>query len=161
MNPLALTEQAIDRNELSELLMGRGEYYFPNKWAELPNDLTRIFIEGFNVYANKSESNRKILNEKLVQALTSILQNPIGTWWCLSIIYSYLFGYKENSFNFEIDVNNLIDLINQSLKKYKKDLVKNKEWVGYRFENGLWEDIVFIAAKINDKINTHTIICNN
>jgi hypothetical protein len=122
MNPLALTEQAIDRNELSELLMGRGVYYFPDRWAELPTDLNRVFLYGFNAYANRSDNNRKELNEKLAQALVKILQNPTGAWWCLSIIYSYLFGYKENSFNFEIDVNNLIELINQSLKKYQKDL---------------------------------------
>lgn len=89
-----------------------------------------------------------------------MLKDPIGTWWMLSIIYTYLFGFKEKSLLFTIHFHDLVPDINKSLSMFKEELKVTKGWVGWRFDNGLWEDVEYMAGKINEELkkNSATLI---
>src|SRR5690606_4087923 len=77
---------------------------------------------------------------------------PVGTWWTLAILDEYLFGFKENALLFVIDVDSLVPHITESLNKFKEDLKVSKIWEGWQFDNGLWEDVIHLVPRINEKL---------
>lgn len=132
--------------------MGRRGYVFPNKWAEVPTDIGAIFVRGFDEFVSLTEGNKKQLKLELHRAFMKLLKEPEGTWWTLSLLHSYFFAFKEDSLVFSIDVNALIPYINHSLKAFKDDLRGNKNWIGYKFNDGLWEVIAQLAQEVNEKL---------
>ena len=153
--------QAINKNEFPAYLMGEKWYRFNDKWVESPTDITKVFISGFNEYVIQENENKEKLEKELFNAFVLILKNPVGTWWTISILYSYLFGYKENTLLFIIDINSLVPIINKSLMEFKESLKVNKDWVGWRFQNGLWDDVTYMVNRINETIkknNFKTIV---
>ena len=157
-NPLELLNLAIQKDELPSYIKGEGIYYFPNKWAETPTDINAVFLRGFNAYIKINKKELSTLNKHIENALLNVIsENAIGCWWGISILYSYYFGYIENALLFEINANNLILSLNNSLKKYKFELINNNDFVGYKFKNGLWEDIINVVPKINEKLKLFSI----
>lgn len=114
-----------------------------------PTDLGRVFISGCNEYIMQNEANRNKLKSEFRNAFIHMLNDPIETWWMLSIICTYLFGFKEKSRLFTIHFHDLVPDINKSLSMFKEELKATKGWVGWRFDNGLWEDVEYMADKIN------------
>jgi hypothetical protein len=144
--------ESIEANRFKHYLMGERDYRFEDRWIEAPTDLSRVFINGCNEYIMQDEANRNKLKSEFRNAFIQMLKDPIGTWWMLSIIHKYLFGFKENSLVFTIDFHDLIPDINKSLGIFKEELKVTKEWVGWRFTNGLWGDVEYMAGKINDEL---------
>jgi len=149
---LAKLKEALMTNDLPSFLMGEKDYNFVDPWAETPTDLTTVFIIGFNQFVAKSKENKQILEVQLQQALNELLQSAEGTWWAVCILYSYLLGYKEDSLKFEIDLEALIEPVNKSLQRFTPQLRGNKQWVGWRFEGGLLEDVKFMVEEINREL---------
>jgi hypothetical protein len=147
--PIMMLEQSLAKNELHRLLMGEGQYYYPDQFIEAPTDLATLFFSAFNNYASISKTNAENLTLKIKEAMIQLLDHPDGTWWSLSIMYSYLYGYKPDSLKFKIEIEELVPTINESLKKFSDNLKTNKTWVGCRFANSLWDDINNIVPKIN------------
>lgn len=129
--------------------MGEKDYEFIDPFVELPTDLGAIFNNGFNEYVTEESDNKKNLEHALREAFKKLLETPIGTWWLISIVKTYLFGFKENALRFDIDISTLIQPINLSLQKFKEDLRINKSWVGARYDEGLLQDAVKKIHKIN------------
>ena len=144
-------KQALKNKELAAFLMGESGYQFVDPWAETPTDLAVIFISGFNQYIAQGDGNKQELEVELQNALNTLLNTAEGTWWVISILYSYLIGYKENSLKFKIEPASLIIPINLSLERFKSDLYGNRNWIGWRFENGLLQDLQFMVGEINVK----------
>lgn len=144
--------ESIEANRFKHYLMGEGDYRFEDRWVEAPTDLTRVFINGCNEYIMQNEANRNKLKSEFRNAFIQMLKEPVGTWWTLSIIYTYVFGFKEKSLLFTIDFHDLIPDINKSLSMFKEELKVTKEWVGWRFTNGLWDDVEYMASKINAEL---------
>lgn len=155
--PIELLNAALQKNELLKYIKGEGVYYFANKWVEVPTDLNTIFIKGFNEYIIGNEDKTSFFHKKLDEALQTLTESPIGCWWCISILYSYYYGYIDNALIFKINVKHIIPKINISLSNYKSDLIKSKDFVGWRFEKGLWEDIINIVPKLNEKIKSFDV----
>lgn len=151
-SPKDLLEIALQKNELTDYLMGKGIYHFPCKLAETPTDINIIFLRGFNKYIEDNKNTISQFQESLEIALSKLLDEPIGCWWCISILYAYLFGYVEGALLFKINLENLIPKINNRLFEFKDSLYGNRECVGWRFNGGLWENIVNIVPKINKRI---------
>jgi len=146
---LAKLKEALNSSELNSYLMGENGYKFHDRLVETPTDITRIFINGFNEYVAQREENIKTLKSAFNDAVIAMLKSPVGTWWTVFILYNYLFAFNKNTLSFEIDIQSIIPNLNKSLMIFKEELKKNKEWVGWRFQNGLWDNIVTMAEKIN------------
>jgi hypothetical protein len=144
--------RAIANNEFEAYLMGENDYRFNDRLIETPTDLTRIFIGGLNEYVKETDKNKETVKQLFHDASITMLKKPIGTWWTIFILYEYLFAYKKNSLLFDIDVDPIIPHINTSLKASKDTLRNSKEWVGWRFTNGLWDNVVYMAEKINERL---------
>jgi hypothetical protein len=155
--------ESIETNRFKDYLMGVGNYRFDDRWVEAPTDLGRIFISGCNAYVMQNEGNRKKLQAEFRHAFVQMLKDPIGTWWVLSIIYTYLFGFKESSLLFTIEFHDLVPEINRSLSTFKEELKITKAWAGWRFTNGLWEDVEYIADRINEELEkrNNTVLINH
>lgn len=149
--PIDMLKKAIKNMELRAYMMGEKGYGYQDPWVETPTDLSSIFILAFNEYVNEKEGNKERLEMEIQASLREMLEDPVGTWWALSILYSYFFGYKVGSLLFTIDIAPLIPRINVSLKQFKTSLMNSKEWVGSRFQNGLWDDVIFVVDAINKK----------
>ncbi len=154
---LELLNLALQKNELLEYIKGEGIYYFPNRWVEVPTDLNTVFLKGFNEYIIGNEDKVSFFHEKLDETLQILTESPTGCWWCISILYSYYYGYVYNALMFKINIKSIIPKINTCLSSYKEDLIKSKNYVGWRFEKGLWEDIINVVPKINEKIKSFDI----
>ncbi len=153
MEMVELLKKSLDKNEVDKLLMGFGEYHTDDKWTELPTDLSEVFLQGFNKYVEISGSRDNFLNDKIHEALLSLLKEPIGTWWVVSILYSYLFGYQKGALLFDIDSRSLMPSVEQSFLKFSEDLQNEKAWVGWRFPNGLIDDLSAKICKIKAKLD--------
>ena len=151
-DPLDMLKKAIRIKELKAYMTGEKGYHYENPWAEMPTYLSPIFVHGFNQYVKEEEGNKERLGSEIQVALTQMLEDPVGTWWALSIMYSYFFGYKSGSLLFTIDISPLIPRFTESLKRFKNNLMGNKAWVGSRFQNGLWDDVVFVVNALNRRI---------
>ncbi len=154
---LVKLKEALTINHLPSFLMGEHGYDFVDPWAETPTDLTTVFIRGFNQYIGNSGENKRNLEIQLQQALGMLLTTAEGTWWVVSILYSYLLGYKENILKFEIDIEALVEPVNKSLQSFAEELRGNKKWVGWRFEGGLLENVKFMVGRINEKLRSKGI----
>jgi hypothetical protein len=151
---LAKLQEALANKELTAYLMGENDYKFVDLWAETPTDLGAVFISGFNEYVRIDKQKKDELQVQLHRALNELLQTPVGTWWVISVVYSYLFGYQKDALQFEIDVDSLTDPINNNLQVHKDKLRGNKDWVGWRFTGGLLDDVIFMINQINSCTNT-------
>jgi hypothetical protein len=69
-----------------------------------------------------------------------------------TLIDTYLFGFIENAFKIKIDLREIIPSLNKALLLHKHSLLRNKAYVGYRFEDGLWEITKLMCSKINTEI---------
>jgi hypothetical protein len=152
-----MLKHAIINNELHAYLMGQKQYGYQDKWIETPTDIAKVFICDFNGYVNEDKGNKERLEAAIHTSFLIMLKEPVGTWWTLSIIYSYLFGYISNSLLFNIDIHPLIPHINKSLESFKDNLKSNRQWVGWRFPNGLWDDVVFVSRAINETLGDNSI----
>lgn len=146
--PLIKLKEALTKNELAAYLMGENGYEFIDPFVELPTDLAAVFNNGFNEYITEAGEN-KDFDRQLHAAFNKLLETPVGTWWLISIINTYLFGFNENALRFNIDVGTMIRPINASLQKFKDELRGNKSWVGARYSEGLLEDATKKIKKIN------------
>jgi hypothetical protein len=147
---------AITKREVELYLLGKDKYHFPNRWAEEPTDLGSIFSLGLNEYVKLYGQNE--INAALEHAILKLLNDPIGTWWVMEILYTYEFGFIENTLLFRIDTGKIIHRLNQCLIEFKHDLIQSKEWAGSRFDNGLWGAIENLASKHNLKTNDPNLI---
>lgn len=153
-NPENQIQTAISRNEFVSLLMGENGYKHEHPLIEIPTDVGLMFIAGCNNFILKEKENIHKLKAAFDNAFNELLKTPSGTWWTLYIINDYLFAYLPGSLQFEIDVLAHIRKINNSIKKFEYDLRNSNEWVGYRFENGLWDDVVRMARQINEYLRS-------
>ena len=146
-------EQSIEKREFASFLMGEKTYAFSDPWTESPTDIGHIFIQGCNQYVKSKNINQQKLTEEFHHAFLTLLKSPEGTWWTISIIYSYFFAFLDKSLLFKIDVEAIIPNINESLTRFEANLRSNRQWVGWRFHGGLWDDISQMARRINEKLD--------
>lgn len=144
-------KKSLLNDEIEKYLIGDKEYCFTSSLVEHPTDLSIIFTFGFNQYM-KNERN-DILNTEINKGLIKLLETPIGTWWVVNILYEYLYGYVDNSLLFKIDIENIVPVLKKKLKNFKEDLIHNKQYTGWRFKNGLWENTLNMIEDINKKLN--------
>ena len=154
--PLELLEIALKKGEMVKYLLGEEIYYFPNKWIEVPTDLSIIFLRGFNLYVERGE-NLDFFYSSINEVLIKLLESATGCWWCISLLHTYYFAFIDNALFFKLDIQNLIPQINLSLCKHKNELYGNKEWVGVRFEKGLWDDLLNKVPKLNEKLKIENV----
>lgn len=150
-------EESISKMEVSKYIFGENEYAFVNKLLETPTDLDTIFLQGFNKFII-SEEKKEELSGFITKSLVELTASQLGLWWCIFFIHDFFFGYKEGALKFSFDIETVIESINQSIPKYKEELKTDKRFLGYRFENGLWEDSENMVKRINTKIGDLKII---
>lgn len=132
-----LLKEAIDKGELDKLIMGKENYLIPDKLIETPTDITTLFIQGFNKYPKEQND---FLSKEITTALIKLTKDPIGLWWVTYFIHSYIFNYFEGTLLFHFDINEVLKNIIKNKDVAKEVLINNKDFLGYRFAGGLWED---------------------
>ncbi len=152
--PAEQTEYAIGHNQFVSLLMGENGYKHTDSLIETPTDLPLVFITGCNNYVMKDIRNVQGLSEAFSHAFSELIKTPTGTWWTIFIIHDYLVRFKPGTLQFKIDVLSQIPDINKSIRKFEPELRNCKQCVGYRFKNGLWNDVVRIARQINEHLRS-------
>jgi hypothetical protein len=153
MNTYELFLHALDKNELDKFLIGQGAYQLTDKWVEVPTDLSAIFLHAFNRYIEDHPAQKLFLEEKITSAILNLLNSPIGVWWTVSIIDSYLFGYIKGALLFNIDVSSISSSLNKSVKKNSKILINDKSFIGNRFDQGLYDDLRSKLKDIHNEID--------
>jgi hypothetical protein len=154
---LSKLKEAMDKNKLHIFLWGEEGYGFTDPWIESPTDVSRVFLDGFNKYVTAEPEKKEDLKKELSHTLILMSRTPVGTWWVLSILHSYLFEYQENALLFQIDFHIVVPEINRGIKEFEENLKTNKEWVGWRFENGLWDVVTKMAKQINQELKKENL----
>jgi hypothetical protein len=129
-NVLIRLKEAMDKNELHTFLWGEKGYRFINRWVESPTDVSRVLLDGFNKYVTAEPEKKEDLKKELSHTFVLMSKTPVGSWWMLSILYSYLFGQQENALLFQIDFHIVVPEINRGIKEFEENLQTNKDWVG-------------------------------
>jgi hypothetical protein len=150
-------KEAIEKKQVTAFINGKGSYQFTNDLLETPTNLDTIFLHGFNKYA-KSKQDKEYLHQILTQSLIELTKSPIGLWWCISFIHNYYLGFHDKVLQFSFDTELVVKEINEVVLKRKEYLIKCKDFVGYRFENGLWENIANMVNRLNEKVQNHKIL---
>jgi hypothetical protein len=153
-NPYDLLIKAINHDELNSYLVGSNDYSFTNPWVEHPTNLGVVF-SSFNQYNEKYGPGS--LDYKIQEALIRLFKTPQGTWWVVNIVYEYILGFIREKLLFNIDIKTLIPEINAAIVKHREHLIANKDFVGYKYDNGLWDSVSSMIIKINKELEKEDI----
>jgi len=160
VNILKELESAVSANQMPLFITGVGKYKVSDPWLETPTDLDAIFLDGFNEYISKHDHQDELCCQ-ITNALVSLCSQPVGLWWCVFFVHNYYFGFKENTLLFSFDRKKVFASINKFILQHKNSLINNKEYVGYRFERGLWQHIENMLVKVNQTFLDDAIKTNS
>jgi hypothetical protein len=149
-NKLELLKEAISRDELTDFFLGsKNEYYLVCPYADMPTDPDQVFdaIKEYDLEFPNSEI--WIMFE---YEIINISQTAIGTWLDIYYLSMYLSYRKYMNKNY-INLNNIIRNIENGLVKFKSNLIENKNWAGFDFQDGLWGDSLRLTNILNEKFN--------
>jgi len=145
MEKMEKLEKALKSNQLLEYLIGLGEYNYVNRYEVTPTDPYTAFGR-IRLYCEKK--NQSIL-QPFLEALLELSSNKEYCWTSLYYVHAYLNLIKGDN-SHEYPVLNIQNIMN-NIKLHKAYLSNNKDWLGYRYEDGLWGDVKKSVEFINQK----------
>lgn len=148
MNIKTKTIEAINNNELIDLLEGAGSYRVElHQWvgAHVPTDIGSVLTKGiYEVY--KEISSAKI-DKLLEEALLKMMDGDVFDIYCaLSTIYSQLIEESFDSAPFKIDRDKILSKLKSSLKTNEVDLKNYLDWEGMGNPEGMWSEVLRINS---------------
>lgn len=139
--------EVLKKGELYEFFTGQKNYYKANAYEESPMDTDFVFEQFKEYYLKTNDAHIwELFEETLIKVSNSY------PYSCMSLYYLYDYLSFRNTKRIEIhDLENLLNSILTPIILQKQSLSGNFNWIGKKFKNGLWGDLVRMSKIINEK----------
>jgi hypothetical protein len=138
---------ALNENELSFFLIGKGDYYIICKYADMPTDPLEVEKTVFEYYNN---FHNIFFLKKYIESIIDISKDSTYSWLSLYYLMGLIRMKKRVGLNNEIDLEKVSTEILNNVSVNKNELKKNMNWVGANHYDGLWGDATRIVTNINN-----------
>lgn len=141
--------KAINRNEISLLLLGEGGYNLPKPYmspTDLPTDWDAILKDG--IYRIYFDDNKKVNGGILSETLIGMCVDEKGIYCALNVFFRMLIHKKNGIIPFDIDIDAIVRSLSLALKANKDMFCMDKRWMGATEECGLWGEVLRIRKII-------------
>lgn len=140
---MELIKEALNNNEVIELLEGKGDYRLENSsWASIsaPTDWTRVVPMIYKEYVGIQDESIK---DKYEAAIENMLLGSAEDTYCgLAVLYFQTLRENANRSPFSINRSRMIQAAKKGIAKNENELKMLKNWAGAQPENGLWDEII-------------------
>jgi hypothetical protein len=146
---IRLLDLALEKDELYEFIIGKGEYYMAERLAEMPTSISMVFLSIQKYYQTTLNRDIWLLFEK---AIIKLCEDPSHIWLVPYYIVSCLSFEKETGVT-TIDFGKISKLFSINIENFKMGLSLNKNWQGWMWENGLMGDVDRMRKNLNEFYN--------
>ena len=132
-------KRAIERNELADFLIGKGEYKYWNRELRHPNNWSYCWQIAIVPFAKEY----KDLPNMLVAAFEELLQRQndvvLNIYTVNFNVYWYYYLLDKNRVDFKIDFSEIERCLVDKINLHRSELLECKKWAGaeYNSPNGL------------------------
>lgn len=147
-----LTQKAFETGHVKELLLGEGEWCIPVDWkatTSIPTDWERIISYGISPYCLAEDIDARV--KQFENAFKQLLS---GDYISVLIAYehyiTYCYHVRSNEKNILFS-SSLCHSLRNSIELHKAELAALREWVGFTYENGLYEHITATDQTLSRK----------
>lgn len=138
-------EKALEADQLYEYLLGKEGYYFHPALANLPTDP----LAAFHFVEQHYQRDPSIL-EKIANAIARMSADAAFSWFSLYYLYALLNFLRIR--NIRMDLSVLVRQVEDNLLSHKTRLIANTSYEGSNWKNGLWDDVMRMAAMIGKEL---------
>ncbi|TYQ16947.1 UNVERIFIED_CONTAM: NAD+ glycohydrolase toxin immunity protein [Acetivibrio alkalicellulosi] len=134
-----MVEGAIKTDSLKEMLEGKNHFQIKNSHLSnltTPADYIRILKEG--IYKIYIEGDRDILGRLEETLKIMICEDLFGLYCALEAIYIQLMFEQNRESPFNININELIPLLKDTIVKNKDKLIRYYDWAGRNEIDGMY-----------------------
>lgn len=135
-NAHEIVKNALDKDELDLLLLGKPEYCYLPRWTSLQTntdlvELLTILYEEFGQYHPDE------ITERLSNAVTKIISTYDGLIPVANCILLESYRRNNESLSLDLPLEEIALELNESIKKYYSQLREDKSGLGSRWDDGL------------------------
>jgi hypothetical protein len=135
-----IVKNALDKDELDLLLLGKPEYCYLPRWVSTPGntDLVELLT---TLYEEYGQYHHEEIKEQLCRAITKIVSIYDGLIPVANCILLESSRRKNDIFSLDLPLEEIAIELNESIKKYYSQLRDDKNGAGSRWDDGLLGDL--------------------
>ena len=142
-------QQALQRGELFEYMVGEKGYEYTNQYADVPTDDETVFI---SVKEYSKVTNDPLIWPAFQRAWVTMSANSNYSWFTLYYLYLYLRHFPDTNQQ-PIALAAILPLLTTNIQHNKESLSHDQRWMGRGLPQGLWDNVIQMANTINHKFN--------
>jgi hypothetical protein len=135
-NAYNIVKNALDKDELDLLLLGKPEYCYMPRWTTSPLNTNLVELLT-TLYEEYGQYHHEDIKERLCHAITKIVSTYDGLIPVANCILLESSRRKKDNFSLDLPLEEIAIELNESIKEYYSQLREDKSGAGNRWDDGL------------------------
>jgi hypothetical protein len=131
-----IVKNALDKDELDLLLLGKPEYCYLPRWTSLPTNTDLVELLN-TLYEEYGQYHPAEIKDRLSHAMTKIVSTYDGLIPVANCILLESYRRKNESFSLGLPLEEIAVELNESIRKFYSQLREDKSGTGSRSDDGL------------------------
>jgi hypothetical protein len=148
-------QRADTQEELFEYLVGTKDYAYRNPYADTPTYPTDVFASLVDWYEHAKYPHIWV---SFRESLLRVSTDKKCAWLGLYYLVAYMRYATREHLVASKDLLGLASTICTNLVQVKESLLRNKQWGGQAYANGLWGDVERMVRNINEEFSLDLMV---